>query len=314
MNEQDYYKILVDRYITKKATSEELEVFFKLVSEGKLDKYLQSAFNNHELVNRLEVDLPEKRAYNWKRFAVAASTVVILSIAALLFLLPNKQPHNETARNQPASLNQVSTAAGEQRHVSLPDGSTVLLNAGSSIHYPHQFAGNQRVIQMSGEAYFQVTSNPAIPFRIELRDNSQILVTGTAFTVYSYENEPVGATLLEGEIQVQSTSGQATLRPGQQVVIQKDGRLKVSSADTVQALAWKSGILQFDHANVATVMNRLARWYNVDVNYEGAIPNKQFTGKISVTNSIEEVLQILELSNIRCRVQGTTVTVLQDAK
>ena len=315
MNEETYYKHLVERYVSKKASDEELAVFFKLAGEGKLDEFLEGAFGNDETISVNKKNAPSKRVCGWKTIAVAASVIVAISTIAILFLNNNMQRKiNDTrvAATVSSSFNSITTPRGRQQQVILPDGTKIWLNAVSSIRYPKSFSGSERIVELDGECYFEVVHNPAMPFHVRLTNGVDIEVIGTNFTVYAYSAESMKATLLEGRIKVQSKNDSATLQPGQQVSIEKSGKLAVRQADIQQALAWKNGILQFHGADVPSVMRQIERWYDVDVIYEGKIPVRQLAGKIPGNANISEVLKILELSNVHCRIDGRKITVLQD--
>ena len=209
-------------------------------------------------------------------------------------------------------FNTITTPDGGQYEVVLPDGSKVWLNAASSIKFPAQFASNERLVELNGEAYFEVVKAFSVqkgigklerlPF-IVLSGRQRIQVLGTRFNVNDYREEStVKTTLLEGVVQVKSLiDGQqssipvATLRPGQQSDL--TGRnFKLSMADTVSAIAWKNGFFQFENEDIYVVMRKISRWYNVDVEYRGDMRGKVFSGSISKYTNVTAVLRMLQLT------------------
>lgn len=212
--------------------------------------------------------------------------------------------------------NTMSTPRGGQYRLILPDGSKVWLNASSSIRYPTSFTGNGRRVAITGEAYFEVAKDPALPFRVSLLPASgkagmEVEVLGTHFNVNAYDDEPlVNTTLLEGSVKVKQAAGSVMIRPGQQAQVNPAGRISVASdVDLAGIVAWKEGHFVFRDADIKTIMHQLMRWYDVDVKYEGTIPERYFTADISRNKTLSGVLKILEQSNIHFEIQGRTLTV-----
>lgn len=206
--------------------------------------------------------------------------------------------------------NTLSTPRGGQYKLVLPDGSVVWLNAASSITYPTTFTGKERKVQISGEAYFEIAKNNAAPFRVKVRD-LDVLVLGTHFDVNAYDDEAsINTTLLEGAVKVASRDRQELLQPGQQAQLHKSGSLKViPHIDEDAVMAWKNGFFSFHHTDLQTVMRELARWYDVEVEYRGNIPDMKFGGDISRSSNASQVLHILEESKIHFVIEGKKIIV-----
>jgi transmembrane sensor len=217
--------------------------------------------------------------------------------------------------------------------VVLPDGTKVWLNAVSSLRFPAGFTGNERVVELTGEAYFEVASinlpagrdgrgSRKVPFIVKIGTPSgtggEVEVLGTHFNVKAYHDEAaIKTTLLEGLVSVKSAIGAASrqqsaiLKPGQQAVLRPNSPLTIDhSADLEEAIAWKNGRFQFANADVETVMREIARWYDVTIEYAGKIPAEKFEGEIPRNSNITEVFKILELSNVHCKIAGRKITVL----
>jgi len=201
--------------------------------------------------------------------------------------------------------NTLTTAKGKQFRVVLPDGTKVWLNSFSSLHYPTHFTGRQRSVEITGEAYFEVAPNAAMPFVVKT-NHEEVTVLGTHFNVNVYEDEPaLKTTLLEGVIRVSNGADQVVLRPGQQA---SSGRNKaaigVTEVNAEDAVAWKNGFFNFDNADIQTVMRQLARWYDVEVRYEGAIPTGgDLKGEIGRSLTLAQVLKILEQTRVHFRIE-----------
>ncbi|WP_183558851.1 FecR family protein [Mucilaginibacter sp. SP1R1] len=227
----------------------------------------------------------------------------------------NKKTNDDLASNtMPAGYNTIITPRGGQFKVVLPDGSQVWLNAASSLKYPTQFTGNQRNVELTGEAYFEVAKNAAKPFKVTSA-GQVVEVLGTHFNINAYDDETqVKTTLLEGSVKVLYRQSIALLKPGQQAKITTgtDGQIVVSdNIDTDEITAWRDGYFQFNHADIQTVMRQLSRWYDVDVKYDGTVTSKQFGGAIQRNLKLSQVLHILEKSGLHFNISGKEVTVMQ---
>jgi ferric-dicitrate binding protein FerR (iron transport regulator) len=232
--------------------------------------------------------------------------------------------------NQDAvAWNTISTPRGGQYQVVLPDGTKVWLNAVSSLRFPAGFTGKERVVELTGEAYFEVKpvtppaggENEKMPFVVKIvtRDGNgaEIKVLGTHFNINAYDDEPmIKTTLLEGSVKVSAIgpgsagSKSAMLKPGEQVSISQSSQLSQPiPVQTEEAVAWKDGRFVFNEASVETVMREIARWYDVEIVYAGKVPAEKFEGEIPRNSNITEVFKILELSNVHCKIEGRKITV-----
>lgn len=209
--------------------------------------------------------------------------------------------------------NTLSTPMGGQYQLSLPDGSRVWLNSGSSIRFPTAFIGKERIIELKGEAFFDIRKNSKMPFIVRTNNSMDIRVLGTQFNVMAYDDEKsINTTLVEGSVQILKESGTAFLEPGQAAILNKGtGKIKVAAADIEEAVAWKNGYFIFSNENIESIMRKVSRWYNVEVNYQGNLSNKDFVGTISRDKNISEILKMLELTGaIHFKVDGRRVTVM----
>jgi len=174
----------------------------------------------------------------------------------------------------------------------LADGTKVWLNAESTLRYPAAFVGQERRVEITGEAYFEVAGHPSQPFIVR-KDELEVRVLGTHFNVNAYDNEQdLRVTLLEGRVSVKAGDEEAVLRPGEQALVSNTIRVS-KDADLVAVMAWKNGLFSFNDADLTAVMRQLSRWYDVDVRYEGTIPPRKFDGKMRTSLTLSQVLNIL---------------------
>lgn len=206
--------------------------------------------------------------------------------------------------------NTLTTPRGGQFKLTLPDGSEVWLNAASSITYPTVFVGNERRVEITGEAYFEIAHDARKPFKVGL-NGMEVKVLGTHFNINGYNDEnTVKTTLLEGSVSLSKGNAVAMLKPGQQAQLAGNGRLSVvDQVDVEQVIAWKNGYFSFNRADLKSVMRQIARWYDVDIKYEGKIPDRQFGGKIDRNSKASEVLKVLEESKVHFRIEDKNIIV-----
>jgi transmembrane sensor len=217
------------------------------------------------------------------------------------------------ALNTAITYNTVTTPNGGQYEVVLADGTKVWLNAASSLKFPTAFTGNERNVELTGEGYFEVAKNKEKPFKVKI-NNAVIEVLGTHFNIMGYANEPViKTTLLEGSVKMKRNGEQVLLVPGQQALAFNDNNvLKVQQADIEETMAWKNGQFIFHNENIQDIMRKVARWYDVDIQYQGNVKDKAFGGSVSRFSNISELLKNLELTEtIHFKIEGRSVIVME---
>lgn len=213
--------------------------------------------------------------------------------------------------------NLLTTPRGGQFRIVLPDGTKVWLNAESSIKYPVVFAGKERRVTVTGEAYFEVAARADMPFMVEAGRHTALQVLGTRFNINSYDNEPaLVATLLQGSIKLMQTLPDAPapviLRPGEQVAVQQRPGGKMQ-ADTARVMAWKNGVFNLDGVDIKELMRQLERWYDIRVVYAQQPPDIRLFGKISRNKTLNNFLKALEDYEVKFKRQGNTLIVLPGA-
>ncbi|MGN6181768.1 MAG: FecR family protein [Mucilaginibacter sp.] len=207
--------------------------------------------------------------------------------------------------------NTISTPNGGQYQLVLPDGTRAILNAATSLTYPAEFHGSERLVQLNGEAYFEVAKNKKMPFRVKA-GNQTVEVLGTHFNINAYTDEAfVKTTLLEGSVKVSSGENSTLIVPGEQAITNDGqvGAIVKRIVDVDKETAWKNGLFSFEDEDLKSIMRQVARWYDVKVVYAGNLPDEKFIGEISRTSNLSDVFKILELNHVHFDVQGKTVTV-----
>ncbi|MCW3094089.1 MAG: hypothetical protein JWP81_5158 [Ferruginibacter sp.] len=244
------------------------------------------------------------------RIITAQNGVRVILKSGQLAYQPTGKPGTEI------TYNTMSTPRGRQFQLLLPDGTKVWLNAASSLRYPTLFIGNERIVEITGEAYFEVAKNSTMPFRIKMNGETQIKVLGTHFNINSYDDEKsINTTLMEGMVEIVNGTSKAVLRPGQQAqIISKspssltsDTKAKnihiVNNIDLNKVMSWKNGIFDFQNAGLEQVMRQLARWYDLEVIYENGIPEMKFYGKMGRNVSLSKLLVFLRESDLHFRME-----------
>jgi transmembrane sensor len=208
-----------------------------------------------------------------------------------------------TGRDQEVFYNTLTNPRGSRViDLTLADGTRVWLNAASSIRYPTAFTGTERVVELTGEGYFEVSKKASQPFKVRVDGQEEVDVLGTSFDINAFDDEPaVKTTLLEGSVRVTAATSDTeriVLKPGQQAQLQK-GQIKIKSEiDPDAVLAWKNGRFAFEGVGIQEVMRSVARWYDVEVEYRGVPTTQHFRGGISRSADASQVFKMLETTGL----------------
>jgi ferric-dicitrate binding protein FerR (iron transport regulator) len=242
-------------------------------------------------------------------------------------LIYNKKPNSDGSLNAQEIFNTVTTPRGGEFQITLPDGSKVWLNAASSLRFPIAFAGNERIVELTGEAYFEVnpqqSTNSKVnangkiaktPFIVKINtpagNKNEVEVLGTHFNVMAYTEEgAIKTTLVEGKVKVTSGNAFQTIRPGQQARL-KEGNISIKHVDAGDVVAWTSGFVPVAGPDFEYTMRQIARWYDVNVVYQGKKPVSSFAGKLPRKTSIGTVMKLLEANNIKARLNEKERTII----
>jgi ferric-dicitrate binding protein FerR (iron transport regulator) len=251
-------------------------------------------------------------------WVAAASVMLLLSGGYLVYRGSSNNKKAEMANNQPEALHGEFSVprGGMQQEFTLADGSKVWLNAASVLKCPVSFNHGERVVELSGEGYFEVAGNVAKPFHVKIR-GAEVEVLGTHFNVKAYSEENTSkTTLVDGAVKVVRGEETFQLKPGEQAEINyppsgTDASMRLIRGVNIDAvLSWKTGGLDFKDDNLYTVMQAIARCYDVEIRYEAGAPNKSFTGNFSRKSNISQILNQLESQGIHCIQDGKIITVM----
>ena len=218
----------------------------------------------------------------------------------------------QQVQNKIPAFNTIKTPVGGEYRVVLSDGTKVWLNSGSSIKFPVVFSGNERSVEIEGEAYFEVAKDKRKPFKV-FSDDQTVEVLGTHFNVNTYRDEPnIKTTLAEGVVKVSSEGISNTITPGQQVRLsRKSHAMNIVAVDTEAAISWKDGLFVFNDEDIHSIMRKISRWYGVEVVFQNDI-NEKFGGVISKFENVSQVLKILEVTEtIHFKIEKRRITVMK---
>lgn len=218
--------------------------------------------------------------------------------------------YNDTGTGGGMQYNTLTVPRGSKiAQITLADGTTVWLNSESSLKYPVSFIGNERKVEITGEAYFEITQDASKQF-IVIKGETSIQVSGTDFNVNAYDDEnTIKVTLLEGSVKVTKGNSSNLVKPGQQAQVTNEVNV-VNGVDLGEVMAWKNGLFEFN-GNIQGIMRQIARWYNAEVIYSGDVTGKAFGGAIARKEYASQVLRMLELTgSIHFKIEGNKITVM----
>jgi transmembrane sensor len=210
------------------------------------------------------------------------------------------------------TINRIETPKGGEFQIVLADGTKVWLNSASSLTFPDSFSGDKREVKLTGEGYFEVAKDRKKKFLVNAND-ATIEVLGTHFNISSYQDEgSILTTLLEGSVKLSKNNNHVILKPGQQAsVAHTASQIKVSEIDVAEVMAWKNGIFFFKREDVKSVMKKVARWYDIEVEYRGNMQGKVLQGTISRFENIEKLMNAFELTGaLHYKIEGRRVIIM----
>ena len=221
------------------------------------------------------------------------------------------RPAGMDGSNSRELSNKISTPRGGETQICLPDGTKVWLNAASSLKFPTIFSGNQRRVELSGEAYMEVAENKQLPFIVSA-GGTEVEVLGTRFNINAYqESGAIKATLLQGAIKFKNKNHDVRLKPGEEGIAATNGKLQVRAANLADVMAWKNGLFIFQNESIQKIMTEAARWYNIDVEYIGGVEELKFDAILNRSENISELLKNMELTGtVQFKIKGRRVTVM----
>ncbi|MHA4740390.1 FecR family protein [Dyadobacter sp. MSC1_007] len=310
MEEKRFLQVLVKRYVANALSKEELDVFFRLLSEGKLDDVLATQLDEESGIGKRPAQPLRTRPWTAasRTLRIAASVLLVMGIGFYLW------KHNVL----PIFGNTVSvtTGKGERKQIKLPDGSVVWLNESSRMDYPAHFEAHARkVMLLDGEAYFDIKRDESKPFFVEA-SGTTTRVLGTAFNIRSYHFlKSILVTVTRGKVEVQKADGAAgpekkILLPNEQVYYDvKTKEIKKVAVNSANAVAWKEGKLLFDNESLANVVAILENKFNVKIQAEESIREYHMSAEFTATDSLPRILDLLSLANnLEYRFENNQIT------
>lgn len=206
-------------------------------------------------------------------------------------------------------MNRLQVPRGGEFNLTLSDGTRVWLNAETELVYPVRFNGKQRVVYLKGEAYFDVAKNEEMPFLVQVEDVS-VKVYGTEFNVNTYGG--VETVLVTGSVSMNQGGKEVLLEPNQKGIFDKSkGEIRVENVDVLTYVAWKDGDFIFRNESLGSIMDKLSRWYGLDVFYQnGELRDVHLSGNLKRYKDVQELFRSFEkISDARFKVQGNTVSI-----
>ncbi|OKZ42111.1 MAG: hypothetical protein BHV68_07395 [Bacteroidales bacterium 43_8] len=299
--DKEYFKILIEKYLDGNASTAEVRELCEWIKNNdSLDRWIMQAIERSDshldeevyerLYTRIKENIESREKKSHRRFSFVPmlrwAAVVCLPIIAALAV------YELGLDSKVDTLPLVVTAeSGERAKVQLPDGTKVNINSASQISYPHDFNGEKRIVELDGEAYFEVTPDKERPFVVKAA-GLEITVLGTAFDVCAYKDDSeVSVVLLTGEIDVASESDRYVMQ-------RNTGTMQVGKVYSKEYVEWTDGNLRFENESLENIVKVLSRVYNVKIVFDSAFPEGQyfFTGSIG-SGGITNALDILSMTS-----------------
>ena len=319
MNEEQYLRQLVERFTTNQANESELEVFFFMLEEGKLDDILME-YMDADQYSRLMNHTPEVYSNNNRvaglgKRAVAIAALILVFIIAGVFVYRNGYLKSQT---ETVTYSQISTKNNELKSIELSDGSLVYLNVNSTLKYAEKFIGDKRQVELvEGEAYFDIKHDKTKPFVV--KTGSIITnVLGTAFNIRSYKYiNTVKITVTRGKVGVQNQYQGAAAK--KTVILNRDeqvdvdrlsGSITKNKVKAAEVLNWREGGLCFNNDRFRDVAAILEQKFNLNIRFSNdSISDYRFTAGFKANEKLVDILDALSLANnLTYSIKNNTVT------
>ncbi len=222
----------------------------------------------------------------------------------------NQLVYESSAHLGTVEYNTLATGRAEMYSLTMADGTKVWLNSESSIYFPVAFNDKERRVEVIGEVYIQVAKNPSKPFIVSA-NGLEVLALGTEFNLNSYKDEDgISTTLVEGTVKVSKGGINTILQPGQQTKLIRNGQFTPPASINIDEITgWRNGWFHFESADLKTILRQFARWYDVEVVYEGPVKNRKFFGIVKRSSSLSTVLEMLHDNDIIFRIDGKKLIV-----
>jgi len=193
-------------------------------------------------------------------------------------------------------LNQVVVPKGKRTHLTLSDGTKIHVNSASRVIYPTIFDTDKRIIAVEGEAYLEVAHNPNQPFIVKTK-GLDVKVLGTSFNVNAYKQDNISVVLVEGHVEINpDKETRMLLQPSQMACLENGILRKEKQVNTMKYTCWKDNIMLLEKENISEVLDKVAQYYGVPIEYDKNIALRKLSGKLNLCDSIESVLDIIKVS------------------
>lgn len=315
---------LIGKYLTGKESKEEL---CQLKTWIKKSSGHQMLFNSLKEENNIVDSIDEFEIINkelaWKRYMEHLEALSLQKIlgwwkfAAVFFFMVgcagvlaylNKEATAPLASNTNDTYTTVSTRNGQNSKVILPDSSVVWINSGTTLSYNTNFAIHDRSIRLTGQAFFQIARNEQMPLTVTCNE-LKVKVLGTRFDVSAYpEDRNISVILESGSVELGKANNQSLiqmLKPGEKAEFDTERReLSITKVDSYSYTSWKDGILIFKDEPMANVLEKLERWYNIDIEVKNYKVNQLIFNATIVNESVEEIFDLMKFS---CAISYTII-------
>lgn len=297
------------KYFSNELTNDEKAIF---LSEVKADEKLKEEFVKLQNINALsqitrlsvneeegrqsfqnfEAQIKRKNQRHTMRQVLQYAAMAIILVASTF--VAAHYIYNDTSNQE---LNSLYVPAGQRAQITLEDGSTVWLNANSTLRYPSHFSRKGRHVTIEGEAFFDIAQNKKKPFIVSTKD-VDLKVLGTQFNVHSYpETDFVKTDLVEGSVRIYKPNAEekgVTLKPNEQLTVQGN-EMKLGKTGSSDYFLWTEGVYAFDNERLIDIIQKLQLYYDVKIVLEDPeIFNVRYTGKFRQRDGIDEILRIIQ--------------------
>lgn len=323
--DQKRLQFLLQQYADNTCSREEMEELFRLIAKSRNNRRFNvklleiwNSFNPEERISLIDenvlfrqidekISVPPVR-YIWFSWTKVAALILTIACAGIIYFLTNEKPANQISQNKS------DVPKPEHKLLTLPDGSSVLLNTNSTLDFPAQFTGNSREVILKGEAYFDISKDPSRPFIIHT-GNLKTRVLGTAFNIRAYPDElDVTVTVTRGKVKVETEDKiLGILSQNQQISYNKKSSAAVHQQVLAESvLTWKENDLVFDNVTFEEAATVISKRYGVDILFENENMKKcRFHASFLNENKVEQVLTVLcELNKATYQIQNNMVMII----
>ncbi|MFV0506340.1 MAG: FecR family protein [Bacteroidales bacterium] len=319
------FEDLMSRYISDSISDEDKTTLFSLVEESELyrkeynkmvklyallqvsDFEAQKDLRYASLKKRLWTSAKNKDKRRWLIYTRKAVAVVLLFITVSLGSIAIYEELNNSGDSL---YSETVVPLGSQTEITLPDGSTVVLNSGSILKYPLSYGRKERSVYLEGEGYFEVSENKEKTFKVHTKD-MKIEVTGTVFNIRSYpEAQSAEISLINGGVDVSTDNKYIRLSPNEKAIYNREtGLLHSESTESYKSAMWTTGRLSFVNTSFTEILKDIERKYNVKIRIESdKVAKEYFSGCIDLKMSLREVFNFIDVDKkYQFEISGSTI-------